>query len=264
MIVTGPQRAAAILIWKTWLVLSAVSIAIGAASICYPWSLLTWEGAAAVVAVLAAVSAGLVVTLPRPVAFRMLPFLAVPAVPCAVLGPPVHRRYGRQCLTRSVTGVRIPARAAARVRQRECGLAGTARQQDSVNADSQNGPKSRGSECRPRRNTRSALEKRPCSRSTCTSRTKPLCVKEFGRSFSGRVRCASGAVASAAVVALWPSSRPSVAVVLPRLQVVRPRFAAGAPPGPAASPTAEWQRSRNGQLRRGHVQGRGLGCRPRS
>jgi len=29
-----------------------------------------------------------------------------------------------------------------------------------------------------------------------------------------------------------------MAVVSPYLQVVRPRFAAGAPPGPAASPTA--------------------------
>jgi hypothetical protein len=42
--------------------------------------------------------------------------------------------------------------------------------------------------------------------------TKPLCVKGLGWVSSG------------------PSSRPSVAVVLPRVQVVRPRCAAGAPP----------------------------------
>jgi len=39
-----------------------------------------------------------------------------------------------------------------------------------------------------------------------------------------------------------------MAVVSRRVQVVRPRFAAGAPPGPAASPSAGWQRSGNGQL----------------
>jgi hypothetical protein len=42
-----------------------------------------------------------------------------------------------------------------------------------------------------------------------------------------------------------PSSRPSVAVVWRHPQVVRPRFAVGAPPGPAASPTAGWQRPGN-------------------
>jgi len=57
--------------------------------------------------------------------------------------------------------------------------------------------------------------------------------------FSRRVRCASGAVASAAMAGRWPSSGPSMAVVLPRLQVVRPRFAAGAPPGPAACQAEE-------------------------
>ena len=48
-------------------------------------------------------------------------------------------------------------------------------------------------------------------------------------------------------IPLGPSSRPGVAVASPHLQVVRPRFAAGAPPGPAASPAAGWQRSRNAQ-----------------
>jgi hypothetical protein len=71
---------------------------------------------------------------------------------------------------------------------------------------------------------------------------KPLCVKRLRRSFSRRVKCSSDAVASPAIHSPWPSSRPSVAVVLPHLQVVRPRFAAGAPPGPAAAPAAGWQR----------------------
>jgi hypothetical protein len=62
------------------------------------------------------------------------------------------------------------------------------------------------------------------------SERMPLCVKWLGQRSSGL------------------SSRPSMAVVSPRLQVVRPHFAAGAPPGPAASPAARWQRSRKGQL----------------
>ena len=80
----GPRRAAAIMTWKTWLVLSATGITMGAASIYYPWSLGTWQAAAVVFAFLAAVGAGLVVTLPTPTALRLLPLLAVPAVPCAV------------------------------------------------------------------------------------------------------------------------------------------------------------------------------------
>ncbi len=56
----------------------------GAASIPYPWPLRTWQAAALIIAFLAAVGAGLVVTLPRPVALRLLLLLAVPAVPCAV------------------------------------------------------------------------------------------------------------------------------------------------------------------------------------
>jgi hypothetical protein len=70
--------------WKTWLVLSAAGITMGAASIYYPWSLSTWLAAAVVFAFLAAVGAGLVVTLPTPTALRLLLLLAVPAVPCAV------------------------------------------------------------------------------------------------------------------------------------------------------------------------------------
>jgi hypothetical protein len=72
------------MIWKTWLVLSAAGITMGAASIYYPWSLHTWQAAAVVFAFLAAVGAGLVVTLPTPTALRLLLLLAVPAVPCAV------------------------------------------------------------------------------------------------------------------------------------------------------------------------------------
>jgi hypothetical protein len=80
----GPRRAAAIMTWKTWLVLSAAGITMGAASIYYPWSLRTWQAAAVVFAFLAAVGAGLAVTLPTPTALRLLLLLAVPAVPCAV------------------------------------------------------------------------------------------------------------------------------------------------------------------------------------
>jgi hypothetical protein len=80
----GPRRAAAIMTWKTWLVLSATGITMGAASIHYPWSLLTWQATAVVFAFLAAVGAGLVLTLPRPTALRLLLLLAVPAIPCAV------------------------------------------------------------------------------------------------------------------------------------------------------------------------------------
>jgi len=79
----GPRRAAAIMTWKTWLVLSAAGITMGAASI-YPWSLRTWQAAAVVAAFLAVVGAGLVVTLPTPTALRLLLLLAVPAVPCVV------------------------------------------------------------------------------------------------------------------------------------------------------------------------------------
>ncbi len=80
----GPRRATAILTWKTWLVLCAAGIAMGLASIHYPWALLTWQAAGVVVAFLAAVGAGLVVSLPKPVAFRLLLLLAIPAVPCTV------------------------------------------------------------------------------------------------------------------------------------------------------------------------------------
>lgn len=80
----GPRRAAAIMTWKTWLVLSAAGVTMGAASIYYPWSLRTWQAAAVVLAFLAAVGAGLVVTLPAPTALRLLPLLVVPAVPCTV------------------------------------------------------------------------------------------------------------------------------------------------------------------------------------
>jgi hypothetical protein len=80
----GPRRAAAIMTWKTWLVLSAAGITMGAASIYYPWSLRTWQAAAVVFAFLAAVGAGLVVTLPTPTALRLLLLVAVPTVPCAV------------------------------------------------------------------------------------------------------------------------------------------------------------------------------------
>jgi len=80
----GPRRAAAIMTWKGWMVLSAAGITMGAASIYYPWSLRTWQAAAVVFAFLAAVGAGLVVTLPTPTALRLLLLLVVPAVPCAV------------------------------------------------------------------------------------------------------------------------------------------------------------------------------------
>jgi len=94
----------------------------------------------------------------------------------------------------------------------------------------------------------------------------PLCaiVKGSVGRFRGHMGRLSGAVALPANLGPGPSSRPSMAVGLPHLQVVRPRFAAGAAPGPAASPTARWQRSRNGRLCPGHWQGQALGRWPRS
>jgi hypothetical protein len=86
----GPRRAAAVMTWKTWLVLCAAGLAMGVASIpypgasMYPWALLTWQAAAVVLAFLAAVGAGLVLTLPKPVALRLLVLVAIPAVPGAV------------------------------------------------------------------------------------------------------------------------------------------------------------------------------------
>jgi hypothetical protein len=108
------------------------------------------------------------------------------------------------------------------------------------------------------RRLRAAAERRTSPRPNRADRM-PHCVKGFRRSFSRRVRL-SGAVALRANLGPWPSSWPSMAVVSPHLQVVRPRFAAGAPPGPAASQTAGWQRPRNGQP----CQARALGCWPRS
>jgi hypothetical protein len=80
----GPRRAAAIVTWKTWLVLCAAGIAMGLVSIHHPWALLTWQAAGVVVAFLAAAGAGLVVSVPKPAAFRLLLLLAIPGVPCAV------------------------------------------------------------------------------------------------------------------------------------------------------------------------------------
>jgi hypothetical protein len=80
----GPRRAAAILTWKTWLVLCASGIVMGLASIRFPWALLTWQAAAVVVAFLAAVGGGLVVTLPKPVASKLLLVLAIPACSGAI------------------------------------------------------------------------------------------------------------------------------------------------------------------------------------
>jgi hypothetical protein len=80
----GPRRAAAVMTWKTWLVLCAAGIAMGLATIYHPWTLLTWQVAGVVVAFLAAVGAGLVVSLPKPVAFTLLLLLAIPAIPCTV------------------------------------------------------------------------------------------------------------------------------------------------------------------------------------
>ena len=63
----------------------------------------------------------------------------------------------------------------------------------------------------------------------------PLCVKGLRWPSSPGVRCPSGAVSWPAGLGRGRSSWPIVAVVLPRLQVVCSRCAAGAPPGPAAS-----------------------------
>jgi hypothetical protein len=80
----GPRRAAAVMTWKTWPVLCAAGLAIGLGSIRYPWALNTWQATAVVLGFLAAVGAGLILTLPRPVALRLLALVAIPAVPAAV------------------------------------------------------------------------------------------------------------------------------------------------------------------------------------
>ena len=80
----GPRRAAAIMTWKTWLVLGAAGGAMGLASVRYPTTLLTWQVTAVVLAFVAAVGAGLAVTLPKPVAPRLLLLVAVPAIPGTV------------------------------------------------------------------------------------------------------------------------------------------------------------------------------------
>jgi len=81
---SGPRRAAAVMTWKTWLVLCAAGIGLGFASIRYPWALLTWQAIAAVLGFLAVVGVALVLTLPKAVALRLLLLLAIPAVPGAV------------------------------------------------------------------------------------------------------------------------------------------------------------------------------------
>jgi len=80
----GPRRAAEVLSWRTWLVLCASGIAMGFASLRFDWALLTWQAAAVIVAFLAAVAVGLLVTLPKPAASRLLLVLAIPACSGAV------------------------------------------------------------------------------------------------------------------------------------------------------------------------------------
>jgi hypothetical protein len=79
----GPRRAAALMTWRTWLVLCAAGFAMGLASVRHP-VLLTWQAAAVVLAFLAVVGTGLVVTLPKPVALGLLLLVAVPAALAAV------------------------------------------------------------------------------------------------------------------------------------------------------------------------------------
>src|SRR5258708_16551257 len=62
----GPRRAAAILTWKTWLVLFAAGIAIGLASIYHPWVLRNWQAAGPVGSLLAARVGGLALSPSKP------------------------------------------------------------------------------------------------------------------------------------------------------------------------------------------------------
>jgi hypothetical protein len=97
--------------------------------------------------------------------------------------------------------------------------------------------------CRPL-SARATRTEHPFLRPVRPSSRQPLARPERVL-FAGAVKWVSGF--SSKSYPPGPSSRPGVAVVSPYLQVVRPRFAPGAPPGPAASPTAEWQRPGNAQ-----------------
>jgi hypothetical protein len=78
----GPRRAIEILTPKSWLVLTGSGIAIG---LIHPslWPQPVWLAAVIVIAVLAVISAGLVLTIPGPAARGLLLLLAVPAYPGA-------------------------------------------------------------------------------------------------------------------------------------------------------------------------------------
>lgn len=79
----GPRRGAQILRPGTWLVLAGAGAAIGLSQP-HLFRLPTWTVTAIVLGVLAVVAAGLVLTLPGPVALGALLLLVVPAYPGAV------------------------------------------------------------------------------------------------------------------------------------------------------------------------------------
>jgi hypothetical protein len=83
------------------------------------------------------------------------------------------------------------------------------------------------------RSSGSAPRQATASATRLPSITRPLCCC-FKRLSWGSFEV--GASEARWRVLSGPSSRPSMAVALPHLQVVRPRFAPGAAPGPAASP----------------------------
>jgi len=79
----GPRRAVQILTARSWLVLAGSGVATGLLDP-FLWSHPAWLGAFIVVAAFAVIAAGLLLTLPGPVARGLMVLLAIPACPAAV------------------------------------------------------------------------------------------------------------------------------------------------------------------------------------
>jgi hypothetical protein len=90
----GPRRALEILTPNSWLVLTGSGVGMGLIRP-YLWPRPGWLAAVIVIAVLAAVAAGLLLTIPAPAARGMLILLVAPAYPGAVLAIGHSGRFGR-------------------------------------------------------------------------------------------------------------------------------------------------------------------------
>jgi len=88
----GPRRGIEILTPKSWLVLTVPSVAMGLTQL-YLWAQPLWLVAVIVIAALAVVAAGLVLTIPGPAARGLLLLLAAPAYPGAVWAIGISRYW---------------------------------------------------------------------------------------------------------------------------------------------------------------------------